>query len=323
MDFKDFNTGINDEGRRLDKVIRTFLSEVKLSDLYKLIRKGLIKINQKKTSPDYRIQKNDVISIAEFLLQEEKDSAVPEKIECELLEIVFQNDHILIINKPYDINVHQDKNSLEQTVKNYYLNHLKKNDNSLSFVPGPLHRLDKKTTGLLAFSLSHKGALWFTQNIQNHAIVKNYYAVLEGKIENKQVWEDYISNENESENGFYKVTAHSSKEEKSDSKKAITIVNPVDYGTYKGKSVTFADIQIKTGRKHQIRSQSALHNFPLIGDTVYGGTKINEKQDFFLCAYKLTFPSDNPLNLPDEIKISVPENFMDFLNHCGIKKTGV
>lgn len=322
MDFKDFNTGINDEGRRLDKVIRTFLSQVKLSDLYKLIRKGLIKINQKKTTPDYRIQKNDVISIAAFLLQEEKDASVSDKNESPLPDIVFQNEHLLIINKPYNVNVHQDKDSLEQTVKNYYLNNLKKNDNSLSFVPGPLHRLDKKTTGLLAFSLSHKGALWFTQNIQNHIIQKNYYAILEGKIETQQIWEDYISNENESENGFYKVTA-SLKNESSDSKKAITIINPVDYGNYKGKSVTFADIQIKTGRKHQIRSQSALHNFPLLGDTVYGGSKINEKQDFYLCAYKLTFPDDNPLNLPEEIKIEVPENFKDFLSCCGIKKTGV
>ena len=69
MDFVDFSVGKNDEDRRLDKVIRLFLKDAPLSQIYKLLRKGLIRVNQKKSNPDYRIQQNDVISIADFLLE--------------------------------------------------------------------------------------------------------------------------------------------------------------------------------------------------------------------------------------------------------------
>ena len=75
-----------------------------------------------------------------------------------------------------------------------------------------------------------------------------------------------------------------------------------------------AKILIETGRTHQIRAQAAFHNFPLLGDTAYGGIKLNEKQDLFLHAIKLEFPKDNPINLPKTIITSIPKHWIDFLN---------
>ena len=86
------------------------------------------------------------------------------------------------------------------------------------------------------------------------------------------------------------------------------------YGKINNTEYTLAKIQIETGRTHQIRAQAAFHNFPLLGDTAYGGIKLNEKQDFFLHAIKLEFPTDNPLNLPKTIITSIPKQWIDFLN---------
>lgn len=329
MDFRDFKTGKDDISRRLDKVIRLFASDLSLAEIYKAIRKGLIKVNNKKTKSDYRIQENDTISIAEFLFNK-NENIINDKIEknnkeqLNMPEIVFENSHILIINKPYDVNVHGDINSLDKIIDNYY--NSKNIKTSLSFKPGPLHRLDKKTTGLLAFSMSLEGAHWFSENIQNHTIQKKYYGLVEGLISKKEHWCDFISKEKDRENdkGFHKVQATSKQGTFAKEENAETIVNPIESGKCNGKTVTLVEFHIKTGRKHQIRAQSSLHHHPLAGDLAYGGHKIkNSPQEFYLTAKELIFPKENPLGLPENLKVMLPKDFINVLNYCEIKKTGV
>lgn len=308
MDFKEFSTGPDDCNRRLDKVIRIVYPDFNLSEIYKFIRKGLIKVNNKKTTAEYHIQPGDKINIAAFLFQDDNkiptnDDSVPDKKTLippiPTPEIIFKNEHILIIDKPYNVNVHGDDKSLDKFICQYYQQNFE-NKNSLSFTPGPLHRLDKKTTGLLAFSLSLKGAQWFTENIRTHVITKKYYGLVEGIISSNEKWTDQI-----------------------DDKTAITNVRPLQSGKYKKMPVTFVEFNIETGRKHQIRIHSSKHNHPLLGDTLYGGKQISECQDYFLQAFELTFPNDNPIGLPEKISISVSKNFSQVLNICDINKTGL
>ncbi|MCF0125473.1 MAG: RluA family pseudouridine synthase, partial [Treponema sp.] len=182
MDFRSFKCGKNDEGRRLDKVLRIFLPDISLSLIYKYIRNGLIRVNNKKQKENYRVECEDIIQIADFLFN--NDSEATNKNNAPVLfienQIIFKNEHILILNKPYDVKVHGDKYSLDSAVKNFYEKNIK--NDSLSFKPGPLHRLDRKTTGLVAFSLSYKGAEWFSENIKNHNIKKTYSGIIEGKL---------------------------------------------------------------------------------------------------------------------------------------------
>ena len=339
MNFNQFKTGPDDLNRRLDKVVRMFDENMSLAEIYKGIRKGLIRINNKKTKAEYRIQENDVIFIADFLLKnEEKQQDLPKPYSNydKMPEIVFENEHILIINKPYNVNVHGDETSLDKIVESYY--NRKNLKSSLSFRPGPLHRLDKKTTGLLAFSMSLEGARWFSENIKNHKIQKKYYGLVEGSISEKQQWHDIISNnENTNKSGFHKVSAKiiadkNEKEIKNPLKKdspqkdkiAETTVTPIEQGFYNGKNLTLVEFHIKTGRKHQIRAQSALHNHPLAGDTAYGGKKLPfGTQDFYLTARELIIPKENPIGLPEKLKVMLPKDFIDVLKRCGIKKIGV
>ncbi len=318
MDFKTFTAAKNDNDRRLDKIIRIFAPELSLSQVYKYIRKGLIKINGKKAKNDSRVFENDQIQIADFILnpneacKDEGAAGGSSHKADSSLRVIFENQHILIIDKDYDVSVHGNENSLEKAVCEYYKN--TRRDASLSFRPGPLHRLDRKTTGLLCFSMSLEGARWFSKNIQTHDVQKKYAALLEGNLSEKESWEDNLEKEEGNQKGFYTVKASSQ------GKRALTIVTPVAHGVFNNREVTLAVMDIKTGRTHQIRSQSALHGHPLLGDTAYGGMKINNaERDFYLQAFSLTFPQ-NPVGLAEEIKIPLSDSFKSILKQCNINK---
>ena len=335
MDFKDFHTGKDDISRRLDKVIRIFAADLSLGEIYKAIRKGLIKVNNRKTKSDYRIQENDTISIASFLINKADskgphlDSPSPTKNNLKMPEIVFENDAILLLNKPYDINVHGDDNSLDKIVTQYY--NSKPHSQNLSFKPGPIHRLDRKTTGLVAFSMNLEGAKWFSENIKSHTIQKKYWGLAEGTLESQEIWKDNISKADASGSpkSFHTVVAtgfneDDTQESKTEGQLAETIATPLARGAYRGHPVTLIEYNIKTGRKHQIRAQSGRHGHPLLGDVTYGGQKpAPGNQQIYLTAKELTFPKDNPLTLPGKLKISLPAPFKSILNSCGIEISDV
>lgn len=324
MDFLEFNAGIDDNDRRIDKVLRNFIKDVPLSSIYKYIRKNLIKINNKKTTQDYRVKTGDVISIAAFIINDfsenqSESNNLQKNEETTLkkdLEIVFQNEDILILNKPYDVLVHGSDNSLDKQVENYYKKINQNKSKSLSFTPGPLHRLDRKTTGLLSFSLSLNGARWFSENIKNHTIQKKYVSVVQNKLLHQEEWIDYIEKKSDKDNSKFHKVEVSKLKENDEQKKCITKITPVKYGKYKNKDITFVEIEIKTGRMHQIRAQASLHNHPLLGDTAYGGLKLEDfSQDFFLHAKELIFPSENPINLPKTVNATLPQPFLEFTDN--------
>ena len=317
MLFLQYTITQDDENRRIDRVLRKFLKDdLTLSQIYKSLRNGQIKVNNKKIKQDYRTQKNDIIFIDERLINKENSQHQEKKQintqNFQYLEVIFENQYVKIINKPYNISVQKsqkDEIALDEIIKSQY----KPSEMSLSFVPGPLHRLDKKTTGLLTFSNNLIGAREFSNILQNHQVTKTYLTILEGKIDTPQRWTDNIStNKQENKNKFKTVTVNS-KDGKS--KEAITEVFPIKTGYYDDIPITFAKIIIYTGRTHQIRSQCAFHNFPLLGDTAYNKNlkKIPKDVDFFLHSYKLSFESNNILQLPTDLVAPLPKNFVKFL----------
>lgn len=309
MNFKVYICGKNDQDRRIDKVIRILAKDLPLSQIYKGLRNGLIKVNEKKVKNDYKIQENDKIFIAEFLLEEKNDDKNKKNsLANQLPDIIFQNAHILILNKRENINVqkaHKNEISLDEIVKDYYRENF--SNDSLSFTPGPLHRLDKNTSGLICFSLSLQAARWFSSQIQNHNIQKKYRGIVEGNLLKEETWQDNLDKDESNTSTFTRV-----KISEENGKNAITKVIPLRQFSYKNKDLTYVEFDIKTGRQHQIRAQSSYHNYPLFADTAYGGTKIDKKDRFFLHAYQLTFP-ENDLNIPNKITAPLPPKFLNFL----------
>lgn len=319
MDFKEFKAGKDDEGRRLDKILKGLLPE-NSTNLFQLLRKGLIKVNGKKADAAQKVIENDIITIAAFIF-ENKDNSAPESEETKKtnsaskdknnisfskLEKIFQNEHIIIINKPYGISCQPSSsgNDLSTMIQKEFPN----NGSSLSFKPGALHRLDKNTTGILCFSQSTQGAQWFTENIKTHKIKKTYIGLAQGKMLHSHEWMDGIENEGERDKNFYKVRV---KKYYKEDTVATTTAIPLLRGKVNGKDVTLVQYNIGTGRKHQIRAQSSFHGYPLLGDTTYGGKKIEESA-FFLHAICLEFP-ENPIGLPEKIQCPLSDNFKAFL----------
>lgn len=318
MEFIRFKTGKDDEGRRLDRIAKKLLSEENLSQLYKAIRNGLIKVNEKKQKGEYRIQKGDEIKIASFLAEnavladkknQEKITPLPEEW------IVLRTQELLFLNKPYDLPVQKSKageQALNVLVQEDYDFFNSQNTwKSLSFRTGPLHRLDRRTTGLMAFSQNLEGAQAFSKAIQEHRIKKTYLAIVEGALEQTETWMEKISRNEKDLNSskFHTVSVNSGSK---NSKESSTTVIPLAYGKYKGIQVSLVKFIISTGRTHQIRAASAYHSHPLLGDTVYGARQISERQNLFLHSYSLEF-QENLFTLPKKIVCPPGENFVSVL----------
>ena len=321
MNFAHFKAGKDDSGRRFDRIIRRFLNEESISSIYKSLRKGLIKLNGKKSDGSTKVFEGDDIQIADFLVSKSEKNAennfqdeaknakpLPESM------IIFRNEDFLILNKPYDIAVQggNGKKSLSDMVKSDFEFHHQKKD-SLSFSPGPLHRLDRKTSGILVFSQSLKGAKYFSEIIKNHTARKIYIGLCQGNLKSEQSWNDEISKSEETEskkNAFKTVKIGAENE---NSKTAVTHASPLAHGIFpdaKKTEVTLVKYEIETGRTHQIRAQSASHGFPLLGDTAYGGEKIDASKygrDFFLHAAALILPES-------KIECEISENFKKILS---------
>ena len=204
MEFEEFTAGENDSGRRLDRVLRIMLRERALDkgiNIFSALRKRLVLVNGKKAEASQKVCPGDSIKIASFLLKESKDPAErkdftpkEQKGGCKSLNfsldsaILFKNDSIMVINKPYGLNVQpsfSSETSLAQIVAKECKEGL-----SLSFTPAPLHRLDRFTTGALVFSLSIQGAQIFSQMIKDGLVKKTYLGIVQGRMEGSFEWTD-------------------------------------------------------------------------------------------------------------------------------------
>lgn len=303
LDWKKFYLHEDDSQRRADRVLRRLLPHRTQSQIYSAFRKGLIKLNSEKIPPSRLTQKGDELSVAAFLFEDAQPEAAPSENaphaaprnsalensrQKNFIEeiTVFKNEHIVFLNKPCGMSVH-GKGSLAEI----FSDSPQKSAPSISFRQGPLHRLDKNTSGLIAFSASLSGAKWFSEKMRNHEIRKSYLGIAEGKISQEQTWRDEI-----------------------DGKDALTIARPLAHGNIDGLDLTFAEYKILTGRKHQIRAHGASHGHPLFGDEKFGGQgrAASARGQYFLHAYKMELPP-NELSLPNLLKIALPETFSDFL----------
>lgn len=348
MNFTHFSVQKDDEGRRLDRLVRKFLCEEPLSRIHKSIRNGIIRINGLKKDAAYRVQKGDILDIADFLLQKtdgkptasEKRSGESESVAdtSSFFTDVFVNEDIRIINKAYGIPVQGgNKNivSLDDLIRREYFEACKNDDTvSLSFRPGPLHRIDRRTTGLVTFSKSLRGARLFSQALAEKRIKKEYLAVLQGKLTETLEAEHFIeraedtaANRERQKTGGFK-TVHVFGSDSTDAekkpplraKKASSRIEPLAAGFIleAGLDCTLARVIIETGRTHQIRSQSAFCGFPLLGDTAYGAapfsyTEADITHKLFLHAFSLSFEKNNPLQIPCKISAQMPPFFQRFV----------
>jgi len=265
-------TGENDNGRRLDRILRKALADYPLPLIHRLLRQKKVLVNGKPGKAQDRIDSGVKISISSL---ENTQTRKPSTPQFPVPEILWQGPGLIAVNKPAGLAVH-GPNSLDDMVLSYLVEKLPP---SLSFKPGPLHRLDKPSSGIVVFSASIEGARLFTSLMREQKVRKTYLAIVEGILKSEETWQDDLIRDKELKKTFV------SQSNTSGGKNAVTKATPLAAdGNY-----TLIKAEIATGRTHQIRAQAAFHGYPLAGDKKYGGKKFGKESGFFLHAWKLEF----------------------------------
>lgn len=321
MEFKEFTAGPDDDGKKLVKILKVILESTNhKASPYSMIRKRLVKVNDLKATENQLISASDKIQVASFLLDSHNEDSECMDRQNESRKIldkmtVFRNEHILIANKPSGMNVQQANGSdkaLNQIVEEAW----DKENDSITFTPGPLNRIDRNTSGLVVFSQSLEGARWFSQILQEHKLEKTYLGILLGKFGNLNSRTRLVNMIESAETGsretkFQTVRAYPENAAGPFLKKAVTIITPLSYGSHRGKDITLCRFDIETGRKHQIRAQSSHTGHPLLFDTAYGAFA-EKNSTFFLHAFRMKLP-DNSLGVPASVECLPDQNFIQFV----------
>lgn len=286
---KAYTIGKNDAGQRVNKFIEKAVPALPRNLMYKYIRLKRIKLNRKRCQPEDKLQEGDVLELwinDEFFGEGEQELLflkVPIK-----LNIVYEDENILLVDKKPGLVVHQDERGEADTLINRILHYLyekgeydPKQENS--FVPALCNRIDRNTGGIVIAAKNAESLRILNQKVKDRELEKLYLCLIHGVMEPKAgTLRDYLLKD--SRQNMVKVF----KKQVPDSKTIIT-----KYRTLKTNGqYSLLEVDLKTGRTHQIRAHMAFYGHPLAGDTKYGRNRDNRDNEFqyqALYSYKLSF----------------------------------
>ena len=299
---KQYIVKSNEAGKRIDAYISTVEEKISRTAVQRLIEEEIITVNSKKTKASYKVQENDIIEIGE-----NKPKEIELKAEDIPIEIIYEDEDIIVVNKPKGLVVHPAIGNPDGTLVNAIMAICK---DSLSGIggeirPGIVHRLDKDTSGILIIAKNDAAHINLSEQIKNHEVEKTYIALVRGIVK-------------ENEATINMPIGRSTKDRKKmavnkNGKNAITHFRVLNrYEKY-----TLLEIKIETGRTHQIRVHLSHIGYPVVGDYTYS----NGKNDFnvegqMLHSKKIKFKhpkSDKEM----ELVANLPEYFQEILERLG------
>lgn len=287
-----------DSGIRIDSYLNNIL-DMSRSKVQKLLKDGYIQVNNNSIKSSYVLKENDVVTVDEF--PEEEMSVEPEKMD---LDIVYEDDDVIVINKPNGMVVHPAAGNYSGTLVNglmYYSKNLSTINGE--FRPGIVHRIDAYTTGLLVVAKNDKAHEFLARQLEEKKTHRKYWAIVWGVIQNDTGTIDAPIGRDLNNRKKMAVTSINSKE-------AITHFRVLE----RFKNATLIELKLETGRTHQIRVHMDYIGYPVVNDPVYGNRKLIDDTGQCLHAKELGFihPRTNQYM---EFNSELPECFINLLEY--------
>lgn len=286
---KSFNITKNDAGQRLDKFITKSLPDLPQSLMYKYIRTKRIKVNSKRAEISTRLCDGDIVDMYisdEFFTK--KETRYDFTGASKSLDIVYEDENIMLLNKKSGLLSHPDDREFIDTligrVKRYlYEKGEYSPDSEASFTPALVNRIDRNTSGIVIAAKNAESLRILNQKLKDREIHKYYLCVVHGALkENSGTLTGYlVKDEKKNKVTVYKKPVDGAKTVKT------------KYEVLRSENgLSLLEIELLTGRTHQIRAQFSAIGNPLLGDGKYGTNELNKKSGLkkqCLCSYKLEF----------------------------------
>ena len=296
---KEYIVDLNESGKRLDSYIATIDENITRTHAQKLIEDGNILVNGKKAKVSYKTQENDKILVE-----------IPEPKQIELkaqdipIEIIYEDNDIIVVNKPKGMVVHPANGNPDGTLVNAIMAICK---DSLSGIggeirPGIVHRIDKDTSGLLIVAKNDNAHVKMSEQIKNHEVKKTYIALVRGVFKENEATIDMPIGRSTSDRKKMAVNKNG--------KNAITHIKVLK----RFDKYTLLQVNIETGRTHQIRVHLSHIGYPIVGDYTYSNGK-NEFDVVGQCLHAQKLEFKHPITQKDMcLETELPQYFKDILD---------
>ena len=296
---KEYIVSQEEKGKRLDTYIPSVDTDITRTSAQRLIEDGNILVNGKNAKVSYKIQENDKISVE-----------IPEPKQIELkaqdipIEIVYEDSDIIVVNKPKGMVVHPANGNPDGTLVNAIMAICK---DSLSGIggeirPGIVHRIDKDTSGLLIVAKNDNSHVKMSEQIKNHEVKKTYIALVRGVFKENEATIDMPIGRSTSNRKKMAVNKNG--------KNAITHIKVLK----RFDKYTLLQVNIETGRTHQIRVHLSHIGYPIVGDYTYSNGK-NEFDVVGQCLHAQKLEFKHPITQKDMcLEAELPQYFKDILD---------
>ncbi len=260
MNANSFTVSEEDDGLRLDKLLATELPEYSRSYLQSLMKDGHVLVNEQPAKPSLRVKEDDRV-----------DFSIPDKILPDILpeniplDILYEDDDLLVVNKPKGMVVHPAPGHYTGTLVNAVMYHCGPSLSGINGVlrPGIVHRIDRDTTGSLLICKNDAAHRSIAQQLKEHSLTRRYVAICCGRIRKDDLTiRGDIARDRNDRKKMAVVPAGTGKA-------AVTHVHVLQ----RFRDYTYVECRLETGRTHQIRVHMAHIGYPLLGDAVYAGSR--------------------------------------------------
>lgn len=312
---KEITISENEANQRIDRFLQKYMSLASKGFLEKMIRKKRIKVNNQRIDPNYQLKIND--SIQMYLSQETIEKFQSLKVikpTDKSISILFEDTDILLVNKDKNVLVHGEDDSLIDRAVQYLI---KKGEydplDEITFTPACCNRLDRNTSGIVIIAKTYSGLRRINYKIKENSIKKYYKVLIKGIIEKSELLVGYLKKDNETN------TVKALDQYQKGAKEIQTGIEPLEY--FNG--FTLVEIDLITGRSHQIRAHLKHIGHAVVGDPKYGDPCINaifkEKfslQSQFLHAARIVIENYNGSDL--EIHAPLPLELQQIIDEINI-----